>query len=240
SPPRASRRRCSPRSRCPLCRPSCRCGRSPRSAASSPTRSQPPGACTRSMPSRCSSPTVPGCRCPARAAARRVPAVQAEPVLIADGPGVTLPGPRREEAATVALHDVTFTYPGRARPALSHVSFTVPAGANVALVGPSGAGKTTIASLLLRFWDPASGSITLAGHDLRAWSLDDLRGHIALVAQDTHLFNDTLGGNIRIARPEATDAEVAAAIERASLTPLVHALPEGLETRVGEHGLQLS
>jgi ATP-binding cassette subfamily C protein CydCD len=110
----------------------------------------------------------------------------------------------------------------------------------VALVGPSGAGKTTIASLLLRFWDPASGSITLAGHDLRAWPLDDLRGHIALVAQDTHLFNDTLGGNIRIARPEATDAEVAQAIERASLAPLVHALPEGFETRVGERGLQLS
>jgi ATP-binding cassette subfamily B protein len=174
------------------------------------------------------------------AATRRVHAVHAEPVLIADGPGVALPGARREEAATVALRDVTFTYPGRARPALSHVSFTVPAGATVALVGPSGAGKTTIASLLLRFWDPASGSITLAGHDLRAWSLDDLRGHIALVAQDTHLFNDTLGGNIRIARPEATDTEVAAAIERASLTPLVHALPEGLETRVGEHGLQLS
>jgi ATP-binding cassette subfamily C protein CydCD len=174
------------------------------------------------------------------AATRRVHAVHAEPVLIADGPGVALPGPRREEAAAIALHEVTFTYPGRARPALSQVSFTVPAGATVALVGPSGAGKTTIASLLLRFWDPASGSITLAGHDLRAWPLDDLRGHIALVAQDTHLFNDTLGGNIRIARPEATLAEVAAAIERASLAPLVGALPEGLETRVGERGLQLS
>jgi ATP-binding cassette subfamily C protein CydCD len=174
------------------------------------------------------------------AATRRVHAVHGEPVLIADGPGVVLPGPRREEAAAIALHDVTFTYPGRARPALSQVSFTVPAGATVALVGPSGAGKTTIASLLLRFWDPASGSITLAGHDLRAWSLDDLRRHIALVAQDTHLFNDTLGGNIRIARPEATDALVTAAIERASLAPLVRALPEGLETRVGERGLQLS
>ncbi|HEX7785053.1 MAG TPA: thiol reductant ABC exporter subunit CydC, partial [Methylomirabilota bacterium] len=174
------------------------------------------------------------------AATRRVHAVHAEPVLIADGPGVALPGPRRGETAAIALHDVSFTYPGRARPALSNVSFTVPAGATVALVGPSGAGKTTIASLLLRFWDPASGSITLAGHDLRAWSLEDLRRHIALVAQDTHLFNDTLGGNIRIARPEATPAEVAAAIERASLTPLVRTLPEGLDTRVGEHGLQLS
>src|SRR6266852_4017272 len=172
------------------------------------------------------------------AATRRVHAVHREPVRIADGPGV--PGPRREEAAAIALHGVTFTYPGRRQPALLDVSFTVPAGATVALVGPSGAGKTTIASLLLRFWDPDAGAITLGGHDLRRWRLDGLRREIALVAQDTHLFNDTLGGNIRIARPEATPAEVAAAIERASLLPLVRSLPEGLDTRVGERGLQRS
>jgi ATP-binding cassette subfamily C protein CydCD len=172
------------------------------------------------------------------AATRRVHAVHRESVRIADGPGI--PGPRREEAAAIALHGVTFTYPGRRQPALLDVSFTVPAGATVALVGPSGAGKTTIASLLLRFWDPDAGAITLGGHDLRRWRLDGLRREIALVAQDTHLFNDTLGGNIRIARPEATPAEVAAAIERASLLPLVRSLPEGLDTRVGERGLQLS
>ena len=162
------------------------------------------------------------------AATRRVHAVHGEPVRIADGPGV--PGPRREEAAAIALHGVTFTYPGRRQPALQDVSFTVPAGAMVALVGPSGAGKTTIASLLLRFWDPDAGAITLGGHDLRRWRLEGLRREIALVAQDTHLFNDTLGGNIRIARPEATPAEVTAAIERASLLPLVRSLPEGLDT----------
>jgi len=172
------------------------------------------------------------------ASTRRVHAVHREPVRIADGPGI--PGPRREAAAAIALHGVTFTYPGRRQPALLDVSFTVPAGATVALVGPSGAGKTTIASLLLRFWDPDSGVITLGGHDLRRWRLEGLRREIALVAQDTHLFNDTLGGNIRIARPEATAAEVAAAIERASLLPLVRSLPEGLDTRVGERGLQLS
>ena len=174
------------------------------------------------------------------AATRRVHAVHAEPVRIADGPGVALPGPRRDDAAAIALHDVTFTYPGRQRPALAAVSFTVPAGATVALVGPSGAGKTTIASLLLRFWDPERGAITLAGHDLRAWTLEDLRRHIALVAQDTHLFNDTLGGNIRIARPDASPADLAAAIERAALGSLVAGLPEGPDTKVGERGLQLS
>jgi ATP-binding cassette subfamily C protein CydCD len=174
------------------------------------------------------------------AATRRVHAVHREPVLIADGPGVARPRARREEAAAIALHGVTFTYPGRRRPALLDVSFVVPAGATVALVGPSGAGKTTIASLLLRFWDPAAGAITLGGADLRQWRLEELRQHLALVAQDTHLFNDTLGANVRIARPEATPAELTAAMERASLLPLVRALPEGLETRVGERGLQLS
>jgi ATP-binding cassette, subfamily B, bacterial len=174
------------------------------------------------------------------AATRRVHAVHAEPVRIADGPGVAIPGPRRDDAAVIALQGVTFTYPGRRRPALASVSFSVPAGATVALVGPSGAGKTTIASLLLRFWDPDQGAITLAGHDLRAWALEDLRRHIALVAQDTHLFNDTLGGNIRIARPDARPAELAAAIERAALGPLVAGLPDGLDTQVGERGLQLS
>ena len=174
------------------------------------------------------------------AATRRVHAVHAEPVRIVDGPGVAIPGPRRDDAGAIALQDVTFTYPGRRRPALASVSFSVPAGATVALVGPSGAGKTTIASLLLRFWDPDEGAITLAGHDLRAWALEDLRRHIALVAQDTHLFNDTLGGNIRIARPDARPAELAAAIERAALGPLVAGLPDGLDTQVGERGLQLS
>jgi ATP-binding cassette subfamily B protein len=174
------------------------------------------------------------------AATRRVHAVHGEPVLIADGPGVARPRARREDAAAIALHGVTFTYPGRRQPALLDVSFTVPAGATVALVGPSGAGKTTIASLLLRFWDPNAGAITLGGHDLRQWTLEDLRRHIALVAQDTHLFNDTLGGNIRIARPEATEAELAAAMEGAALLPLVRSLPDGLDTRVGERGLQLS
>ena len=135
---------------------------------------------------------------------------------------------------------VRFTYPGRRRPALDDVSLSVPAGSTVALVGPSGAGKTTVANLFLRFWDPTDGAVRLCGHDLRQYRLDDLRGRIALVAQDTYLFNDTLRANIRLARPAASDAEVAAAVECAALGEFVESLPDGLDTVVGERGAQLS
>jgi ATP-binding cassette subfamily C protein CydCD len=120
------------------------------------------------------------------------------------------------------------------------VSFEIPAGRTVALVGPSGAGKTTTAQLLMRFWDPDAGSIRLDGADLRDYRLDDLRRRIALVAQDTYLFNDTLRNNILLARPEASEAELRAAIENASLDELVATLPDGLDTPVGERGASLS
>jgi ATP-binding cassette subfamily C protein CydCD len=92
----------------------------------------------------------------------------------------------------------------------------------------------------MRFWDPDRGALTLNGADLRDYRLDDLRRQIALVAQDTYLFNDTLRRNILIARPEASEAELAAAIGHASLTELVEALPEGLDSEVGERGTSLS
>jgi ATP-binding cassette subfamily C protein CydCD len=116
----------------------------------------------------------------------------------------------------------------------------VPVGATVALVGPSGAGKTTVANLLLRFWDPRAGVVRLLGHDLRDYTLDDLRRRIALVAQDTYLFNDTLRANIMLARPGASEAALADALERAALTETVAALPDGLDTLVGERGARLS
>jgi ATP-binding cassette subfamily C protein CydCD len=116
----------------------------------------------------------------------------------------------------------------------------VPAGATVALVGPSGAGKTTIANLLLRFWDPEEGAVRIGGADLTQLTLDGLRRRIALVAQDTYLFNDTLEANVRLARPDATREEIAQALERAALSDFVATLPEGLQTRVGERGVQLS
>jgi ATP-binding cassette subfamily C protein CydCD len=170
-------------------------------------------------------------------AARRLHAIDTEPVLVKDGPGVTMSVPG---APALEMAHASFVYPGRTRPALDDVSFTVPAGGTVALVGPSGAGKTTVAALFLRFWDPQAGVVKLGGHDLRHYALDDLRGRIALVAQDTYLFNDTLRNNILIARPSATEPEVAAAVANASLDEFVRSLPDGLDTVVGERGAKLS
>jgi len=169
-------------------------------------------------------------------ATRRVYALANEPIPVRDGPGV----PLRDGPAALALEGVNFTYPGQTRRALNNVSFRIPAGKTVALVGTSGAGKTTTAQLLMRFWDPDSGRITLNGADLKDYKLDDLRRMIALVAQDTYLFNDTLRANILIARPEATEQELQAAIQHASLSDLVANLPDGLDSPVGERGTSLS
>jgi ATP-binding cassette subfamily C protein CydCD len=172
------------------------------------------------------------------ASARRLHVVEQEPVPVTDGPGVR--AVVSAEAPAVELVDVTFSYPTRPRPALEGVSLRVPVGATVALVGPSGAGKTTVANLLLRFWDPQRGVVRLLGHDLRDYTLDDLRRRIALVAQDTYLFNDTLRANVMLARPEASEAALADALERAALSETVAALPAGLDTLVGERGAKLS
>ena len=171
-------------------------------------------------------------------AARRLHVVNTEPVPVTDGPGVRTAV--AADAPAVELVDVRFTYPGRTRPALDGVSLSVPVGGTVALVGPSGAGKTTVANLLLRFWDPQAGVVRLLGHDLREYTLDDLRRRVALVAQDTYLFNDTLRANIMLARPGATENALADALERAALTETVTALPDGLDTVVGERGARLS
>jgi len=173
-------------------------------------------------------------------AARRLRAVESEPVPVRDGRGVSDTLGVNGGGVTIELTDVRFTYPGRTRPALDGVSLRIEGGSTVAVVGPSGAGKTTIASLLLRFWDPEAGVVRLFGHDLRDYQLDALRRRIALVAQDTYLFHDTLRANIVLARPEASDKDVRAAVEHAALAELVDALPDGLDTVVGERGARLS
>ena len=169
-------------------------------------------------------------------ATRRVYALENEPVPVIDGPGVQ----KSVNSAAITLSSACFSYPGRPRQVLADVGFTIPAGKTIALVGPSGAGKTTLAQLLMRFWDPTEGIITLGGTDLRDYHLDDLRARIALVAQDTYLFNNSLRENILIAKPTASDTELAQAVELAALSDLVKSLPQGLNTPVGERGTSLS
>ena len=171
------------------------------------------------------------------AATRRLHVVSNEPEPIVDGTK-RLPAPTA--GSSIAFQDVTFNYPGRATPALSEVNLTVPAGSTVALVGPSGAGKSTLAALLLRFWDPVQGQVTIDGVPAPVLELDALRARVAMVTQDTYLFNDTLQANIRLARPDASDEDLRVALEQAALTAFVDQLPEGLNTRVGERGVQLS
>lgn len=171
------------------------------------------------------------------AATRRLHVVANEPVPVQDGPDRLTPAPG---GVQVRFEQVGFRYPGTTRDTLHELSFTLERGQATALVGASGAGKSTIAHLLLRFWDPQQGAIRLDGRDLRQLELDNLREHVALVTQDTYLFNDTLAANIRLARPDASDAELQQAIERAALSDFLRALPDGLQTRVGERGMQLS
>ena len=163
-----------------------------------------------------------------------------------DEHGVAAPLTRRIDARSrpggieIEVRNVEFSYFGNRRLAIDGATLTVPAGKTLALVGPSGAGKTTVAHLLMRFWDPGSGVIRFDGHDLREYRLDDLRERIALVTQDTYLFNETLRSNILLAKPEATEEALGDAVRHASLDDFVAALPDGLETRVGERGVRLS
>jgi subfamily B ATP-binding cassette protein MsbA len=110
----------------------------------------------------------------------------------------------------------------------------------VALVGPSGAGKTTVASLIPRFWDVTGGRILLDGHDVRTLSFATLRGAIGIVPQDPALFSGTVRENIAYARPDASEAEILAAARAAHATEFIERLPQGLDTRVGERGVKLS
>ncbi|MDB2386786.1 ABC transporter ATP-binding protein/permease [Shewanella sp.] len=138
----------------------------------------------------------------------------------------------------VSFNEVSFSYDGRT--ILDAVNFSIKAGQKVAIVGDSGAGKSTIVKLLFRFYDAQSGTICIDGKNIQHLSLDTLRQAIAIVPQDTVLFNDSLIENIRYGRPCATDSDIAEAIKMAHLDHFIDSLPDGAETRVGERGLKLS
>ena len=140
----------------------------------------------------------------------------------------------------LAVAGVAFTYPGSNRPAITDVDLTVEPGQRLALVGPTGAGKSTIAKLMARLYDPAVGSVSYAGIDLRRARLASLRQRIVVVPQEGFLFSGTLIDNIRMARPSATDDEIVAALGSLGVLDLIEALPEGLATEVRERGSRLS
>jgi len=171
------------------------------------------------------------------ASTRRIYAVHHEEPAVVDG---TLLPPAPVGGSAISFESVDFAYPGARRPALQSVAVDIPAGATVAIVGPSGAGKSTLASLLLRFWDPSAGRVLIDGVDLRDFVLDHLRGRVSLVSQDTYLFNDSLRANVALARPDAEDQDIYQALDQAALSEFIMSLPEGLDTRVGERGVQLS
>jgi len=139
----------------------------------------------------------------------------------------------------IELRDVSMSYDNR-EPALRNVSFSLGRGERVGLVGESGAGKTTLFNLLLRFYEPDSGVITIDGIDVRSVQLASLRSALALVPQDTTLFDDTIAENVRYARASATDAEVEEACHLAQISDFVESLPDGYQTVLSDRGMNLS
>jgi ATP-binding cassette subfamily B protein len=159
----------------------------------------------------------------------------------------TVQDPTRPHALTepvrgeIGFDRVSFSYPSRPDvPALDGVTLTIHPGETVALVGPSGAGKTTIIQLLQRFYDPAAGAVTLDGTDLRTLARHDFRRHIALVPQDPVIFAASARDNIRFGRPDATDAEIESAARAAAAHDFLAELPDGYDTWLGERGVMLS
>jgi ATP-binding cassette subfamily C protein CydC len=138
------------------------------------------------------------------------------------------------------VSNVRFAYaPGEA-PVLDGVSFSVPSGGRLGIVGPSGGGKTTLVNLLLRFWDYQAGSVRLGRQDLRTYQPDDVRDMMSVIAQDTYLFNGTVRDNLLLADPDASDDAIVAAARHAQLDEFISGLPDGYDTWIGENGLLLS
>ena len=147
---------------------------------------------------------------------------------------------RNQIRGQMTFEDVTFLYPGTQTPALSDIQLNVQAGQTVALVGPSGAGKTTICNLVARFYDPTSGRVTLDGRDLRDYDVESFRALLGVVEQDVFLFDGTIGQNIAYSRKHATPDEIRAAADAANASEFINRLPAGMNTLIGERGVRLS
>jgi subfamily B ATP-binding cassette protein MsbA len=170
------------------------------------------------------------------AARRLFAALDVEPEVREEAGAHLLP----KGEATIRFEHVGFAYGPAGAPTLSDVSFEVRRGETVALVGPSGGGKSTILNLIPRFYDPTSGRVLVDGHDLRHVTLTSLRDQIALVIQEPFLFDDTIRANIGYARPEASQAEIEQAAREAAAHDFILTLPQGYDTPVGEAGARLS
>ncbi len=147
--------------------------------------------------------------------------------------------PLKDIVGDIAFQNVSFSYPERTQ-SLQDISFNVKAGQVAALVGPSGAGKTTITSLVPRFYEPQEGNITIDDKDIRSISLADLRKHIGVVTQETYLFHDTVMNNLKYARPDSTEEEIISATKAANIHDVIGNLALGYDTVVGERGYKLS
>ncbi len=169
-------------------------------------------------------------------AAARLESVTEAPIPVSDPPA-PVPVP---SDGSLSFEDVSVRFEGREQAALSCVSATLAPGSRIALVGASGAGKTTLASCAVRFLDPNSGRVTLGGVDIRELSQDALRSAVRLVSQEAYLFTTTIAQNVRLAAPEASDEQITAALARAGLGAWIGSLPEGAETLVGEDGTEVS
>lgn len=161
--------------------------------------------------------------------------IEAQPEIV-DQPGA---GPLPNPEGDIVFHDVSFEYTGEEE-VLHHISMTIPRGQSVALVGPSGGGKSTVCSLIPRFYDVSAGMITIGGTDIRTVSLQSLRQNIGIVQQDVYLFSGTIRENISYGKPDATDEEIRRAASLADLEEFIESLPDGYDTYVGERGTRLS
>ena len=169
------------------------------------------------------------------AADRLLELIEAEPAVQDDGADFPKP-----EGLDFSFQDVSFRYNQDEPWALHQLSFRIPQQGKVAIVGPSGAGKTSIVNLLLRFWEYSEGRIDLGGHSLREYTAEDARSFIGVVTQRTHLFNATIRENLLLAKPEGTDEELMQAAQQAKLHDFIISLPLGYDSLVGEGGFKLS